>query len=436
MNGLRNSGTAPCHTYEEIAPLVTKCKLSQLLINGDSSSCVVGSIWDLGSTWLPSLEKQKRIALSSHLLARVLPRPFYTEDGVLNYRGMKIMLSSLTRQSWRNSLMILPRNQLFSPRMNHHKEDWTRYSSSILGSKRYQSTFSSRTLRIYLDELRWIPSILGRLAAAFTTLYMFSEYGIALTLCEGPSMNPTIRPYGELILIDRFSPRWRGIDGGCVGADRAKASRMRQDSWRKSCKQQEQAASGSNENGPVTSTDLYQWHEPRVPVNELPPAGAWGRLLNQVSTGISVGDVVVVQHPDREGTVCKRVLGLPGDFVIKPPASMRSNRNRGPNYQPGLLVIPDGHIWIEGDNSMNSADSRNYGPVPAALIVGRGLCRIWPLRGSAILQRGAPPRPPNGAHFSGSTILPAGYEGEEIVKICVQVWNKAKTNYRGHGRTR
>lgn len=344
------------------------------------------------------------------------------------------MLSTLSRKNWRHCRMILPPKQVFSPRLNHHREDW----SSILGSKRYQSTFSSSNLRTYLEEFRWIPSILGRLASAFTTLYVLSEYGISLTLCEGPSMNPTIRPYGELILIDRFSPRWCGIDGGCVGMDRAKAARLRQDAWRKLHKQhqQQQAVLASNNNGPGASTELYQWHEPRVPVNELPTAGAWSRLWNQVSTGISVGDVVVVQHPDREGTVCKRVLGLPGDFVIKPPAMMRRNRNRGPNYQPGLLVIPDGHIWIEGDNSMNSADSRNYGPVPAALIVGRGLCRIWPLRGSAILQRGAPPRPPNGAHYSGSTILPAGYEGEEIVKVYEQVSNKAKTNHRGHGRTR
>lgn len=187
------------------------------------------------------------------------------------------------------------------------------------------------------------------------------------------------------------------------GEDRLKASRQRQGSF--------------EENHP---DDAYQWHERMIPVNELPSSEVWWRFWKQLATPISVGDVVVVQHPDRRGTICKRVLGLPGDMVVKPPNTMRRRRRQRPGGAPdNLLIIPDGHIWIEGDNSMNSSDSRNYGPIPAAMIVGRVLCRVWPLRGSALMQRGARPMPPEGAPFSGSTILPAGYEGEEIIKAVV-----------------
>lgn len=42
--------------------------------------------------------------------------------------------------------------------------------------------------------------------------------------------------------------------------------------------------------------------------------------------------------------------------------------------------IPYGYVWLEGDNSNNSTDSRVYGPVPHALLRGRALCKIFPLR--------------------------------------------------------
>jgi signal peptidase I len=113
-----------------------------------------------------------------------------------------------------------------------------------------------------------------------------------------------------------------------------------------------------------------------------------------------VGDVVVAYHPKRPGTVCKRVVGLPGDQVLKPNGS--------------ILVVPDGHIWLEGDNAMNSSDSRSYGPLPAALVQGRVMARLWPLRGAAWMVRGA--RPVHSGSKGGSTVLPAGYQGEHIRK--------------------
>ena len=40
--------------------------------------------------------------------------------------------------------------------------------------------------------------------------------------------------------------------------------------------------------------------------------------------------------------------------------------------------VPAGHVWIEGDNPTHSLDSRQYGPVPLALIRGRVLVQVWP----------------------------------------------------------
>lgn len=63
-------------------------------------------------------------------------------------------------------------------------------------------------------------------------------------------------------------------------------------------------------------------------------------------------------------------------------------------------------------HARSSADSRAYGTVPLALVQGRVLFRVWPLRGRAFLQRGAPPR----QQATGFTVLPAGYDGQHIIK--------------------
>jgi signal peptidase I len=160
-----------------------------------------------------------------------------------------------------------------------------------------------------------------------------------------------------------------------------------------------------------------------------------------------VGDVVVLQHPDRAGTVCKRVLGLPGDIVTKPSSRRGAEQflketeqtQSKPSFLPpqqsnitvlkrrrsaAVLEVPEGHIWVEGDNPWNSTDSRNYGPLPASLIVGRVFCRIWPLRGNARIERGDRPiqldeqekssRP--SLAFSGSVVFPAGYIDQTIIR--------------------
>jgi signal peptidase I len=224
-------------------------------------------------------------------------------------------------------------------------------------------------------------------------------------------MLPTIQQRGEIVVMDRFTPRWYGIQGGVVGAERRRINvelqhehetELRRKGW----------------------TGAPTWYQPMIPVNKLDPDQAWTRFWERLRSPVSVGDVVVIQHPDRIGTVCKRVLGLPGDIVTKP--TRRNNdmvSKRLKRYIPGLpggIVIPDGCLWLEGDNPWNSSDSRTYGPVPAALIVGRVLCRVWPLRGNAMLERGMRPKRDPAEEpeltFSGSVVIPAGYQDQLVVQ--------------------
>lgn len=83
------------------------------------------------------------------------------------------------------------------------------------------------------------------------------------------------------------------------------------------------------------------------------------------------GDIVVCQSPDHlNKTVCKRLVGLPGDMV-----SYRYANGIQGRYQV-LKEVPPGHVWLLGDNTYNSSDSRYYGPVPMALLEGKVVCKI------------------------------------------------------------
>ena len=44
-----------------------------------------------------------------------------------------------------------------------------------------------------------------------------------------------------------------------------------------------------------------------------------------------------------------------------------------------VLQVPKGHVWLQGDNAINSTDSRHYGPVPYALLQGRVFLKVCAL---------------------------------------------------------
>ena len=108
-----------------------------------------------------------------------------------------------------------------------------------------------------------------------------------------------------------------------------------------------------------------------------------GRLIPAVRP--RVGDVVISTSPvDASQTVCKRVLGMPGDSVRVAPTSASSR----------VVTVPAGHMWLQGDNVSDSTDSRYYGPVPLALLQGVVFLKVWPQRTCGGRSRGATPGEP------------------------------------------
>ncbi len=103
-------------------------------------------------------------------------------------------------------------------------------------------------------------------------------------------------------------------------------------------------------------------------------------LTMKLGKPLQKGDVVIARSPTNPGnTVCKRVLGLPGDRILIQPQYWYQTEQ--------VLEIPSGMVWLEGDNPFNSTDSRSYGPVPLALIKGLVAFKLYPLHEFGRLER-------------------------------------------------
>jgi mitochondrial inner membrane protease subunit 1 len=85
---------------------------------------------------------------------------------------------------------------------------------------------------------------------------------------------------------------------------------------------------------------------------------------------LSRGDLVTLKSPLEPGRIiCKRIIGLPGDVVCVDPTG-----ERAPSKEH--VKIPEGHVWISGDNAAWSRDSRDYGPVSISLIQGKVVAKV------------------------------------------------------------
>lgn len=125
-------------------------------------------------------------------------------------------------------------------------------------------------------------------------------------------------------------------------------------------------------------------------------------LVNKLAGNPSRGDLVVFSRPD--GDLVKRVVALEGETVYffddgvigiddqylqEPYLSVGTGsfvRGAIPNCDSSETLagavacrVPEDHIFVLGDNREVSYDSRNFGPVPRADLVGNAAVQFWPL---------------------------------------------------------
>jgi signal peptidase I len=117
---------------------------------------------------------------------------------------------------------------------------------------------------------------------------------------------------------------------------------------------------------------------------------------------------IVVFHANEEQDYIKRVIGLPGDEIeykddtlfingkaLKEPFLEKQKENtNGDLTKPftladtavGQSTVPEGHLFVMGDNRRNSTDSRQIGAIPIEEVVGTTSIVFYPIKDIRIVE--------------------------------------------------
>jgi len=99
------------------------------------------------------------------------------------------------------------------------------------------------------------------------------------------------------------------------------------------------------------------------------------------------GDVIIFHYPPdpKREPYIKRIIGLPGDTVTVANGQVLINGT--PIYEPyissppayqGKWLIPEGALFVLGDNRNSSSDSHSWGMVPISFVIGKAEVVYWP----------------------------------------------------------
>lgn len=119
-------------------------------------------------------------------------------------------------------------------------------------------------------------------------------------------------------------------------------------------------------------------------------------------------DHVVFKAPNKDEHYIKRVIGLPGDTVemredvlivngieydepyvnreTKNPMQKRITENFTLFEITGRHKVPEGYIFVLGDNRLQSSDSRDFGLIPMEDIFGESKLRVYPINQFKIMK--------------------------------------------------
>jgi len=128
--------------------------------------------------------------------------------------------------------------------------------------------------------------------------------------------------------------------------------------------------------------------EPNLHNQETILVDRWSYMLRPPARG----DVIVfVAPPNPTQDYVKRVIGLPGDVITVQNTTVYVNgkvlkdafvdpRRQG-NPFPSFTnrIVPPNAYFVLGDNRGGSSDSRDWGCVPKANIIGQAALVYWPL---------------------------------------------------------
>jgi len=114
------------------------------------------------------------------------------------------------------------------------------------------------------------------------------------------------------------------------------------------------------------------------------PEGDDGNVVTRVASDLL--EAVAIRKPDDDELI-KRIIALPGETISAHDGTVViDGRQLEEPYLADEVVtndfdpvmVPEGHVFVMGDNRGNSSDSRMIGTIDIDTIVGRAIARIWP----------------------------------------------------------
>jgi len=105
------------------------------------------------------------------------------------------------------------------------------------------------------------------------------------------------------------------------------------------------------------------------------------------------GDIIVFRSLNAPEDLIKRVIGLPGETVrvdggkvyVNDVPLTESYIAAAPVYI-GTWEVPDGYLFVLGDNRNDSSDSHSWGLLPMENIVGKAVLVYWPFSNFMVIQ--------------------------------------------------
>lgn len=99
------------------------------------------------------------------------------------------------------------------------------------------------------------------------------------------------------------------------------------------------------------------------------------------------GDVIVFHYPRNPAEdYIKRLIGRPGDTITIQGGQVFVNDElleetyiSGPPSYTNTWNVPEGQLFVLGDNRNQSSDSHSWGFVPVENVVGKAMVIYWPL---------------------------------------------------------
>jgi signal peptidase I len=108
--------------------------------------------------------------------------------------------------------------------------------------------------------------------------------------------------------------------------------------------------------------------------------------------GQPVSEAAAAESESGIKDLIKRVIGLPGDeidlrdnqvlidgHVLEEPYLPEGTVTAPTGSIEFPFTVPEGCVFVMGDNRTDSRDSRIFGPIDEDQIVGRAFVRVWPL---------------------------------------------------------